>query len=720
MPSSLIALAAEAWTAFTAAYAASTVVAMAANFALSYVVNRIFGAKPPKQQDNGIRQQIPPAADNTIPVTYGSAWLGGTFVDAVLSTDAKTMYYVLVISNISPNGQFTYDQTNFYYGDRLITFDGTDLTKVVSLTDGAGNVDTKISGNLYINLYTSSATGTITSSNGASAPSTVMGGADITSTLRWPSSGRQMNGLAFAIVKVIYNSQAGSTGLQPITFKVAHTLNGTGVAKPGDVLYDYLTSTVYGGAVPTANVNSTQCTALNTYSDQTITYTPSGGGSATQARYRINGVINTGETITNNVDKILTACDSWLAYDAPTGQWSPIINKADSTAFAFDDSNIMGEIRVSATDISQSINQIELSFPDSTNKDQPNFVYLQTPSILLYPNEPVNKYSGSLDMVNNSVQAQYLANRVLEQAREDLIVSFSTAYVGIQVDVGNVVSVTNDAYGWSAKLFRVMKVSEVGLPDGSLGAQFELNEYNAGVYDDASITAFTPAANSNITSGYYFPSLAAPTVGDQLPNAIVPTFSVTCQLPSTVRVTTVTLYYTTSATPSATDWKAWGTQTSSNTLPFPAASTVKFPNIVLPAATYYFAFTVGNEISTSTLSTTSSSLTWNPGGGALTATLNAGALTFITTTGTHVAGSRTVTASGGVSPYSYAWSILSQYNDNNTSDYFYLTGTLTSNTVGVSCYISAINTVYGTVVVTVTDSTGKSVDASFLVTCIVP
>lgn len=588
----------------------STAIAtFAVNFALSYVVTRIFGSKPPQQQDNGVRQQIPPSNDNTIPVVYGDAWLGGTFVDAVLSTDAKTMYYVLVISHISPNGQFTYDTTKFYYGDRLITFDGTDLTKVASLTDGAGNVDTKIAGKIYINLYTSTAGGTITSSNGAAAPSTVMGGADIDAALRWTGT-RQMNGLAFAIIKVNYDVQAGSTGLQPVTFKVSHTLNSTGVAKPGDVLYDYLTSTVYGGAVPAANVNSTACTALNTYSDQNITYTPSGGGSATQARYRINGVINTGETVLNNVDKICTACDSWISYQTVSGQWTPIVNREGVTAFAFDDSNIMGEIRVSATDISQSVNQIEVSFPNKDNKDQPNYVYLKTPSNLLYPNEPVNKYSGSFDLVNDSVQAQYLANRVLEQAREDLIVGFNTAYPGIQVDVGDVVSVTNDAYGWSAKLFRVMRVTEVGLPEGGLGAQFELYEYNAQIYDDKDITQFTPAPNSNISSAYYFPSLTAPTFSDQAPSAQPPTFSVTCSLPSTVRITTVTLYYTKTATPTVSDWIVWEIRTASNAGAFDPGSSIKFSNVIVGSGTYYFAFTVGNEVSTSTLSATSAAFSW--------------------------------------------------------------------------------------------------------------
>lgn len=586
--------------------------AFAINYALSYVVTRTFGSnKAPNQIDPGSRQQIPPSANNPIPIAYGDAWLGGTFVDAVLSTDNKTMYYVLAISNISPDGQFTYDTTKFYYGDRLVTFDGTDPTKVVSLTDGAGNVDTKVSGNLYISLYTSTSAGVITNVTG-SAPSVVMGGADITPSLRWPASGRQMNGLAFAIVKLIYNSEAGTTGLQPITFKVSHYLNSAGAARPGDVLRDYLTSDVYGCAVPLANVNTTACTALNTYSDQVITYIPYSGGSSTQPRYRINGVLNTGQAVLGNIDKILTACDSWLAYQETTGQWMPVINKAESVSFAFNDSNIIGELRVSISDITQSINQVEASFPWKENKDQPNLVYLETPSGLLYPNEPANKASITLDLVNDSIQAQYLANRMLEQAREDLIVTFATAYTGIQVDAGDVISITNSDYGWSAKPFRAIKVSEISLPDGNLGAQIECTEYNSQVYDDQNITQFTPAPNSGLNSAYFFSALSAPTVSDQLPSAAVPSFSVTCNVPSTGRVTSITLYYTTSATPTTSDWKVWGTEFSADSQAFTPSLAFKFTNVSLPAATYYFAFKVANDVATSQLSTVSSAFVWAP------------------------------------------------------------------------------------------------------------
>ncbi len=582
----------------------------AVNFALSMIVSRIFADNPETQQDMGVRQQVPPSAVNAIPIVYGNAYMGGTFVDAVLTTDQTTMYYVLAISSISPNGQFTFDTADMYYGDRKITFDGSDLTKVVSLTDEAGNVDTKVSGYLYINLYKSTTGGTITSANGASAPSTVMGGSDIAVGQRWTGT-RQMNGLGFAIVKLIYNRDADTTQLNPITFKVAHTLNGTGVAKAGDVWYDYMTNAVYGGAVDAAFVNSTSATALNAYGDQNITFTNSSGVPSTQPRYRINGVLDAGQSVLSNVDRIVSACDSWMTYNAALGQWSIVINKAESTAYAFDDDNIIGEIRVSATDITSQINQVEARFPFKENRDQAAFVNIETPSGLLYANEPVNKYSITYDLVNDSVQAHYLANRLLEQAREDLIVSISTTYYGIQVDAGDVVSVTNADYGWNAKLFRVMKVNEASLPDGGLGARLELSEYNAQVYDDKDITQFTPVPNSDLSSPSYFSSLAAPTVTG-FPSATVPNFSVTIFIPVTGRVTFGDLFFTTSATPTAADWQLLTTATTSNSQPVTNNTFYTFTNLTLNTGTYYFAYLVGNDVSQSALSTKSTAFVWNP------------------------------------------------------------------------------------------------------------
>jgi hypothetical protein len=569
--------------------AAQMAVAFAINFAVSSLMARAFAPDMSSGQavDNGVRQQVPPSSTNSIPVVYGDAYMGGSFVDAALSTDAKTMYYVLAISHISPNGQFSFDLADMYWGDRKITLDGTDQTKVVSLTDSAGNIDTKVSGNLFIALYKSTEAGVITSANGASLPSTYMGGSDLPVELRWAASNRQMNGLGFAIVKMNYNREAETTNMQTLTFSVSHYLNGTGAAKPGDVWYDYITNEKYGGAMPADLVDATSATALNTYSDGLIPYTDT-TGAQTQPRYRINGVLDTGQSCLNNINSIMIVCDSWNQYNAAQGKWSIVINKDTSTAYAFDDDSIIGEIRVSAYDITSSVNQIEAEFPSGQNRDQSDFVYYETPAGLLYPNEPINKQSVQFAMTNDSVQAQYLATRILEQAREDLIVSFSTAYVGIQVDAGDVVTVTNSSYGWTNKPFRVMRVSEVSLPDGNLGASFELNEYNAQVYDDQDITKYVPAPNSDLPDPSYFGPVPAPTVASSFPSAVVPSFNVQPSMGTASFATYAEIWYSAFATPTATQILLGGTTSlPSNGVPFAVGQTLPTVNLAIPAGNWY-------------------------------------------------------------------------------------------------------------------------------------
>ena len=614
----IVAAAAGTTAAGVAASFALTAAAFAVNFAVSMIVSRVFGQDQQGPQDSGTREQVPPSNTNAIPVVYGDAYLGGTFVDAVLSTDQQTMYYVMAVSCISPNGQFSFDTTKMYYGDRLITFDATDGAKAISLTDEAGNVDTKITGALFVYLFKSDQSGTITSlTNNPTMPWDIIkssggGHKPVDPSLAWPSTGRRMNGLAFAIVVLNYDTAAGTTSLSPITFKAKHYLNGTGTAKPGDVWYDYITNTAYGGAVDAAFVDSASATALNTYSDGLITYTPSGGGSATIERYRINGVLDAGQPVLSNLDKIMTCCDSWMAYNAAAGKWSVVINKAETPVYSFDDDNIIGEIRVSATDITQSINQVEAKFPNAEARDQPDFVNIETPAGLLYPNEPVNKYSVTYDLVNDSVRAQYLANRILEQSREDLIVSFSTTYYGIQVDAGAVVSVTNSDYGWTNKLFRVVKVNEASLPDGTLGAKLEMTEYSAAVYDDFDITQYSPVPNSDIPSPVYFSALTAPTIVSSNPSVTPPTFTVRTTIPVTGRVTYGTLYYTTSTSPLDYDWKVLATASTPAGTAAVNGANYDFTNLSLAAGTYYFSYVVGNELGKSGRSSSSTAFVWSP------------------------------------------------------------------------------------------------------------
>jgi hypothetical protein len=280
----------------------------------------------------------------------------------------------------------------------------------------------------------------------------------------------------------------------------------------------------------------------------------------------------------------------------------------------------------------------------------------------------------------------------LEQAREDLIVSFSTTYYGIQVDAGDVVSVTNTDYGWASKLFRVMKVNEASLPDGSLGAKLELSEYNAQVYDDQNITQFTPIPNSNLTSPVYFSALSTPTVTG-FPTASVPNISVQIFIPVTGRITFGNLFFTTNATPSPSDWKLLSSFSTSNSQPIGNNFNYTFTNLTIGSGTYYFAYLVGNENGQSVLSAASTAFVWSPisntgpfvdiSGFTAFTKLNTGVITPATATLTAI--------TTNVTSPTYSWTITGATPASGASSSIVITPTAIATSVVATLVVNGSN-----------------------------
>lgn len=84
------------------------------------------------------------------------------------------------------------------------------------------------------------------------------------------------------------------------------------------------------------------------------------------------------------------------------------------------------------------------------------------------------------------------------------------------------------------------------------------------------------------------------------------------------------------------------------------------------------------------------------------------------TSGAQVIGTPTVTPTGGRGTISYAWTITTQGNDLDNSDFLYLTGSLTASSCGLSGYLSTTSpqNIYGTVTVVATDADGRTATAS--------
>jgi hypothetical protein len=593
---------------------AAEAVSFAVSMIASSIVSKIFAPDAPPQQNTntlstGSNLQVQPATNNKLPVVYGTTYIGGTITDLSITSNNQDLYYVLSICEVT--GGYTPDTISFgniYFGGKLCIFDGTDLTKVVGLKDqSTGTVDNSVSDHLNIYLYNNGSNSPVNSSQSAIS---VMQSSGLTYT--WDST-KLMSNCAFAIVHLNYNQNASLTNIQQTQFEVTNPRSNT-----GDVFYDYLTNTIYGAAIPTSQIDTASLAALTTYSNQVITFNKYGGGTATQPRFKFNGFIDTTQTIMQNLQTMTDCCDCLLKYNEIYGVWSVIVQSPTySVAMDINDSNMVSTINISTLDISNTYNIAQCQFPDLSMNSNFNTTQIDlataAPS-LLYPNEPVNLQSIKLNLCNNDVQAQLLGTRFLKAARMDLQINLSVNFIGLELEAGDIVTVTNANYGWTAKLFRVTKVTQKFASDGAITVDLICQNYDPTVYNDGTVNQFTPPVNTGLSNPNIFGTLTAPTVSNSIPSAPVPSFQVNVTSSSAGITQYAEVWYSAYATPSMSQMIFAGTtavQSNGN----PYGNNVALPAVTLTgisAGNWYFFTRMVNTIAKSLFSSASTVFSWTP------------------------------------------------------------------------------------------------------------
>lgn len=200
--------------------------------------------------DRGVRLQVNPDPEHSIPVVYGEAWLGGIVTHAEITNNNTIMYVVLTICErtgvkMSDSVQSVISFEEILVNDQEVVF--TPGGQVISYTmDREGNVDNSLSAFVEIRCF----------SGGSQYPVEPVGYSGGSTQTAWefvPSwtSTDTMNNLIFAVMKVTYNRDKGITSLPDVKFRVSNTLD-----MPGDCLYDYMTNTRYGAGIPSSEIYS--------------------------------------------------------------------------------------------------------------------------------------------------------------------------------------------------------------------------------------------------------------------------------------------------------------------------------------------------------------------------------------------------------------------------------------------------------------------------------
>jgi len=587
-----------------------SLVIMGATMFASSVISSLTPAPSPfsandTKLNTGTTLQVPPATDNKLPVVYGTAYVGGIITDLTITGDNQDLYFVLSLCEVTGNGTDSITIGDIYYQGKKCVFSGTSVTGLIDPSTGI--TDTSCDG--YLSIYTYSNGSNAPQNSSISAINLLQGNG---LTYQWDNS-KLMTNTAFAIIHITYNQGARMTSLGQTQFQITNSRNSA-----GDVIYDYLTNTVYGAAIPANQIDTASLNDLTTYSNELITFTPYTGGATTQPRFKLNGTIDNQSNVLSTLQDITSSCDCLLKYNEIYGIWSVIVQTPSySVVMDINNSNTTGAISVITMDISNVYNIAQCQFPDITLNSSFNTATVDLAVInpsLLYPNEPTNSQTIKLPLVDNNVQAQLLATRFLKAARLDLAIKATINYIGLELEAGDIVTVTNANYGWTAKLFRIMQVNQNFLPDGSITVDLNLQEYDPNIYNDTSITQYTPPPNTGLSNPNVFGTLYAPTVISSQPTAANPSFQVSIESSSAGVTQYAEVWYSAYSTPSTAQLIFSGTtEIQSNGTPY-GNSTI-LPAVTLtniPAGNWYFFTRMVNSIATSIYSPASSVFQWRP------------------------------------------------------------------------------------------------------------
>ena len=442
---------------------------------LAYATAKVTGVlKVPNIQaakDPGVKVQLSPSTDRRVPVFYGRIHTGGIIVDAGIKNQNNTMVYVMVIGEQTDSG--TYTVNSIRRQDSTLNFSGAN---VISMTDPNATSTTNVANKMRCRVY---AGGTAAGNQIFPSTGTQVAATTLLSTITATTS---YENLVYAVFEIDYDAENGLTGLGEITYEVTNTLTN-----PSNVLLDYCKNSVYGAGLSDSELDLPSFVTMFDHCAEQVAYTTNIGGADTHARYQIDGVLSTYQAVKDNIDLICQSSSTFFTYDNKIGKFTVVPNREATTAeksaaFVFNDDNIISSIDITSTELYSLYNSIDAEYPSVAQQDQTKSLIVSTPSGDRNTNEPDNPLQSRYSLVNDAPRVHNLANIDLRQSRLSTLVTFTADYSALTVDVGDVIKLTQPVYGYSNKLFRVMKVSEQEGETGYLSCAITAMEYSDSVY----------------------------------------------------------------------------------------------------------------------------------------------------------------------------------------------------------------------------------------------
>jgi len=451
--------------------------AQIAIFVVTTAISWVLKPKPPKppeqpQPEQGI--QFNKDGNNTsIPVIYGKRRIGISKVFIETSgTDNTYLYVAGVLCEGGVSGIEGIE--SIYVDDKLVTFNSTFShggTNTVSSSDSNFYKDESlISVQSFFGRDDQVASSILSESSNWDSDYKLSGVAYLAFKFKWNQD--VFNGVPD--IKVVVKGQ------KIYDPRLDSTKGGSGSHRDNDattweysnnsalVLLDYLRNARYGKGLPTSAFE----TNYDSFSDSAdicdTQVTPYSGGTDINL-FETNAYINTEEKVIDIVKELLNPMRAIFTYTQ--GKYLLIIEDPASSVFSINKDNVVGGIKITGEKKNQKYNRVIGTYIDPDKEWQSNTITFppaddsglpvadQHATMLAQDNGTLLEGNFDFKHITNPYQAEELCEIILKRSRNALGVEVTCTSEALNLTIGDIVDITYDTAGFSAKPFRIMGLS---------------------------------------------------------------------------------------------------------------------------------------------------------------------------------------------------------------------------------------------------------------------
>ena len=205
------------------------------------------------------------------------------------------------------------------------------------------------------------------------------------------------------------------------------------------------------------------------------------GGS--EKRYTINGVSQANQSHGDVLQSMMTACAGSLFWGA--GKWKLKVGDYVAPAKVLTLNDLRGPINLSTrVNLQDQFNGVQGTFNDASER----WITTDYPPITSSTFETEDGGEQTLlylalPFTTSAASAQRLAKLTLSRGREQMTITADFGLNAFDVEVGEIVALTNPRYGWDEKEFEVVSWSFGSADAGDLGVTLTLRETSAAAFN---------------------------------------------------------------------------------------------------------------------------------------------------------------------------------------------------------------------------------------------